>query len=71
MTENNSYGLNSIVALTAVECPACGYAEVAEQVADERQCSDCLNRYKRVEGVIHAPGEDPRDAGATVNSIYD
>jgi DNA-directed RNA polymerase subunit RPC12/RpoP len=70
MSENETYGFNAIVALTAVECPACGYAEVAEQVADEYQCADCLTRYRGVEAEVHGPGDDPRDAGATVNDIY-
>lgn len=66
-----TYGFNPIVALTAVECSECGHAHVADKdVTGKYQCPECLTRFGSVRAEIHGPGEDPRDAGATVHEAY-
>lgn len=70
MSETRTYGFNPIVAQAAVECPSCGYAEVAQKTAGEYQCSDCLEQFGPTEAIFHSAGDDPRDAGATVHEAY-
>lgn len=69
---SEEFGFGPIVGLTAVECPDCGYAEVADTPmgVSEHQCSNCLSRFGSARATFHAPGDDPRDVGADVHEAY-
>src|SRR5699024_8870957 len=70
--DTDEFGFSPIVGLTAVECPDCGYAEVADTPmgVSEYQCSNCLSRFASTRATFHSPGDDPRDVGADVHEVY-
>lgn len=68
--DRDDSGLNPIIGLTAVECPDCEHAQVADKTAGKYQCAECLTRFGSIEATFHAAGDDPREAGATVHEAY-